>query len=205
MIRLSTHPSVDFIDNRMSEVDSSLDIPTDYRYNHTLEIYVPQRPLALIVQPNKEMKNQEIMFLDALQKYEQSSNGNSVVAFSKEDVTSWADVLRHANTAAENYREAGTKKKGFKGELRGLVRKLEGAKAYAEPWMRLLPSESWQGSLVCGGISAILEVRYYSASNPTLLSLLRRQQVDLEQFAKIHTRPCKRYPSVSRWHMLGFN
>lgn len=69
---------------------------------------------------------------------------------------SWQDVVDAMNTAERKY--LSVKQDGWRGNLRDSFRKTRSLNGPVMSWLRLLPSESWQTSLLCGGLKVIVGV-----------------------------------------------
>lgn len=70
----------------------------------------------------------------------------------------WEDVLAEISRAQDEYAAKGDRDKSIAQSLRGRLRSFDRFADKFEPWLQLLPSDSWQGSLVCGGIKVVLQV-----------------------------------------------
>lgn len=161
-VRLTAQPANDFVDNRLSAVD-----PHFARQINTL----PNVPDTYILSvPTKQdeaigpdhgfeamLQSQSQHFLSAVAAYGQSRNGKGSGAINLIESSSWADVVAQAEKAQREYE--GAVKTGFLGNLRGRFRGFGEFAAPVDSWLKLLPSQSWQGSLICGGVLIALKVR----------------------------------------------
>lgn len=68
----------------------------------------------------------------------------------------WSDVLQEVENTQSRYQGNGDK--GVLRSMREKLRSFQENTERVEGWLKLLPTESWQGSLVCGGIKLILTV-----------------------------------------------
>jgi hypothetical protein len=166
-VRLTAQPANDFVDNRLSTVD-----PHFARQISAL----PNVPNTYILSaPTKQdkfhdaehgfeatLQSQSQHFLSAVEACGQSRNGRGSGAINLVESSSWADVVAQADKAQREYE--GVVKTGFLENLRGRFRGFREFAAPVESWLELLPSQSWEGSLICGGVLIALKVCKFPAS-----------------------------------------
>lgn len=161
-IHLAAQPANDFVDNRLSAVDSVFAIcagnPSSKLQTQTVtaDNGSTSEPNETILVSDVALNDQSQQFLSAVAAYEQSRHGKGSKALELVDSSSWSDVLTQVERVQRQYE--GAVKTGFLGSLRGRLRSFGECKAPVEAWLKLLPSQSWQGSLVCGGVMIVVNV-----------------------------------------------
>lgn len=161
-IHITARPVDDFVDNRLNAVD-----PIFNKHNGALLQASATDVTTLLAQQNQPVSNIQSIdsalddrsqqFLSAVAAYGQSQTGKDSKALDLVKSSSWSDVLHQVEAAQRQYE--GATKNGFLGTLRGRLRKFGECAVPVEAWLKLLPGQSWQGSLVCGGVLIILKVR----------------------------------------------
>lgn len=156
-ITLSESLAPDYMVNRLYKQSTMGDLKTEY--SPQLDLCVPQdMTISFAVPETEEMKREKDVFEETITKYRQSKAAQQAGATKptgKQD-WNWQDVFEEMDSADKRYRDLDTD--GVLGRLRQTIRKFGKFKEPAEGWMRLLPSDSWQGSLVCGGLKMVLNV-----------------------------------------------
>lgn len=161
-VQLTPQPANDFVDNRLGTVDPLFD-----RYvgtvgqgsgMHTFTASARRDELDVLDGGRSDvaLESQSRQFLSAAAAYEQSRNGKNSGAINLVESSSWTDVIAQAERSQRQYE--GAVKSGFLGNLRGRFRSFKSCAAPVEAWLKLLPSQSWQGSLICGGMLIVLKV-----------------------------------------------
>lgn len=140
-------PSVNFIDNRLCQTDPKFQSMTGI-YEPTLDLYVPNHD-------SLQLNSREQLFKDAIQSFLGSKKG-SKVSFDRSQHLTWEDVLKEVKLTQDKYQ--GRTDGGILPDLRGKLRSFSNHTGAVESWMKLLPTQSWQGSLVCGGLTIVLKV-----------------------------------------------
>lgn len=160
-IRLSSRPADDFVDNRLSEVDpvfTSHVGSQKYACQRDASDSFARRKVhdsfAQVLDRNLEIQPKQ--FRNVVAAYEQSKNGKGSKAIDLVNSSSWPDVLNQVEATKQQYN--GATRNGFLGSLRARFRKLGDHTTPIEAWLKLLPSGSWQGSLICGGVVIVLKV-----------------------------------------------
>lgn len=161
-IRLAAQLANDFVDNRLSAVDplfasgagsANSQLQTQMVAADDNSISMPDEATIL---SDVALNDQSQQFLSAVTAYEQSHNGKGSNALELVNSSSWSDVLNQVERVQRQYE--GAVKTGFLGSLRGRLRSFGDCKAPVEAWLKLLPSQAWQGSLVCGGVMIVVNV-----------------------------------------------
>lgn len=160
-IRITARPADDFVDNRLGAVDpifnahnAALLPPSNAYHNSLLAQHTPPGDVDQGLDSALDDRSQQ--FLSAVAAYGQSQTGKGSRALDLVKSSSWSDVLNQVEAAQRQYE--GATKNGFLGNLRGRLRKFGECAAPVEAWLKLLPGQSWQASLVCGGVLIILKV-----------------------------------------------
>lgn len=102
-----------------------------------------------------DLHSREDDFKEAMLSYLQSSKGQKL-RFDIAQHFEWVDVLEEVKTTQERYNGAG--KEGILGSMRGKLRSFDSCAGRIESWLKFVPSDAWQFSLVCGGIKLVLKV-----------------------------------------------
>ena len=95
-------------------------------------------------------------FADALKQYQ---NGVKLKYKSQIDLCAthtWNEVMEYADRARNKY--TGVGQKGIMKKIDNGLKTFQTAAPAIEAWLKLLPSTSIYGSIVCGGLTIILEV-----------------------------------------------
>ena len=95
-------------------------------------------------------------FADALEKYQQGVNTKYKSEIDLGTTHDWEEVMKYANEARDQY--TGVGKKGIMKKIDHRLKTFQTAAPAVQAWLKLLPSTSTYGSVVCGGLTIILEV-----------------------------------------------
>ncbi len=113
-------------------------------------IKVPPQPIS----STREMTVKKERFMAAVAEYEKKTKKKTGVDLRKSH--DWTEVLQTVNTAREKYE--GTNAKGFCSTIRNGFRSFSSATPTVKNWLQLLPKDSLEGSVLCGGIQIIFDV-----------------------------------------------
>lgn len=155
-ISLQESLSVDFVDNRLSNVHPAW-TSLDPVFNSQNGCFVPRSEGELRpVKETPEMVRQRELFLGAIARYESKSGLKFDLRLQDPDAYSLDDVIQEMELIQARYQNV--KKDGVLGRFRDCCRKFQSLKRPVESWLRLLPSDSWQGCLLCGGLKIVVSV-----------------------------------------------
>lgn len=98
----------------------------------------------------------EQAFKAALEEFQQGVKPKYQSQINLQEIHSWDEVIQHANKARDKY--TGIDKKGIAKKINNGLRTFQTAAPAIQAWLKLLPSTSTYGSVVCGGLTVILEV-----------------------------------------------
>lgn len=96
-------------------------------------------------------------FADALEQFQQGVRPRYKSRVDLRATHTWKEVMDYANEARKDY--TGERKKGITKKIDHRLKSFQTAAPAIELWLKLLPSTSVYGSVVCGGLTIILEVR----------------------------------------------
>ena len=96
-------------------------------------------------------------FKNELQLYEDGADPKYRTGVDLMTPHTWADVMAEVETARRKYEGVG--KKGIRKKIGNGWRNFISAAPAIEAWLQLLPNNSLYGSVLCGGLTIILEVR----------------------------------------------
>lgn len=153
-------PAAQFMELHLANVDpafAALDIPSYIGQQNTDN---PRRSLNLADTP--EVLAAKNAFLKAVDEFNRSKARTelavaAVMIPSRPETHTWPEILSALKEAEQQYLDP--KDKDRRERIRGWLRKCGELEGPVTSWMRLLPSDSWQGSLLCGGLKVILTVR----------------------------------------------
>ncbi|KAI4169205.1 MAG: hypothetical protein LQ343_005867 [Gyalolechia ehrenbergii] len=97
----------------------------------------------------------EKAFTDALEQFQQGVKPKYKSQIDLRETHSWDEVMQYANEARDKY--TGVDKKGIAKKINNRLRTFQTAAPGIQAWLKLLPSTSTYGSVVCGGFTIILE------------------------------------------------
>lgn len=96
-------------------------------------------------------------FADALERFQQGVKPKYQSKIDLHAKHNWKEVIECANEARNEYKGVG--RKGIVKKIDHRLKSFQTAAPAIEAWLKLLPSTSTYGSVVCGGLTIILEVR----------------------------------------------
>lgn len=143
-----------FVENRLAETHPKFRVvQEEYDRARREDIGVDATAVTADSQVQRERKALE----EAMRSFA-NSNKSFVSSLTDLQQCTWADVLAEIEKTRSEYDAKGERDKGILQSLRGKLRSFDKFAYRVEPWLQLLPADSWQGSLVCGGIKIILQV-----------------------------------------------
>ena len=95
-------------------------------------------------------------FVDALQCYQQDVKPKYKSQVDLDGVHTWDEVTKYAEEARDKY--LGVGQTGIMKKIDQRLKTFQSAAPAIKAWLKLLPSTSIYGSVVCGGLTIILEV-----------------------------------------------
>lgn len=99
-------------------------------------------------------------FADALEQFQQGVKPKYNSQVDIREPHSWDEVMQYANEARNKY--TGVDKEGIAKKINNKLRTFQTAAPAVQAWLKLLPSTSTYGSVICGGITIILEACFKS-------------------------------------------
>ena len=126
------------------------------------------------VHDNKELFNCQEAFKHELQQYEDGADPEYRTGVDLMTTHTWADVMAEVETARRKY--DGKEEKGIRRKIGNGWKNFISAAPAIEAWLELLPNNSLYGSILCGGLTIILEVcRDVRPTISSMLTIYRRQ------------------------------
>ncbi len=95
-------------------------------------------------------------FADALEQFQQGVKPKYKSQIDLRTTHTWSEVMKQADEARKKY--TGVGQEGIIKKINHGLRTFQTAAPAIEAWLKLLPSTSIYGSIVCGGLTIILEV-----------------------------------------------
>ncbi|KAL9018869.1 MAG: hypothetical protein Q9185_003840 [Variospora sp. 1 TL-2023] len=164
----STKDSVAYAENHVTEDLHPAFSEIGIRFNtrtdsFTTEYNAPYDEAALL--------DSEKAFVDALDQFQQGVKPKYQSQIHLREIHSWDEVIKFANDARDEY--TGVDKTGVAKKINERLRAFQTAAPAIQAWLKLLPSTSTYGSVVCGGLTIILEaaVRLRQLRKETLNAL----------------------------------
>ncbi|KAI4128129.1 MAG: hypothetical protein LQ341_006711, partial [Variospora aurantia] len=164
----STKDSVAYAENHVTEDLHPAFSEIGIRFNtrtdsFTTEYNEPYDEAALL--------DSEKAFVDALDQFQQGVKPKYQSQIHLQETHSWDEVIKFANDARDEY--TGVDKTGVAKKINERLRTFQTAAPAIQAWLKLLPSTSTYGSVVCGGFTIILEaaVRLRQLRKETLNAL----------------------------------
>ncbi|KAL8973432.1 MAG: hypothetical protein Q9197_002331 [Variospora fuerteventurae] len=148
----STKDSVAYAENHVTEDLHPAFSEIGIRFNtrtdsFTTEYNEPYDEAALL--------DSEKAFVDALDQFQQGVKPKYQSQIHLRETHSWDEVIKFANDARDEY--TGVDKTGVAKKINERLRTFQTAAPAIQAWLKLLPSTSTYGSVVCGGFTIILE------------------------------------------------
>ncbi|KAI4254830.1 MAG: hypothetical protein LQ352_002884 [Teloschistes flavicans] len=94
-------------------------------------------------------------FADALQQFQEGIHSKYKSKVDLSATHTWTEVIEYAEVARRKY--IGVEQRGIARKVNNGLKKFQTAAPAIEAWLKLLPSTSWYGSIICGGLTIILE------------------------------------------------
>lgn len=95
-------------------------------------------------------------FADALEQFQLGVKPKYESQIDLRATHSWKDVMKYADEARDKY--TGVGQRGIMKKIDTGLKTFQTAAPAIEAWLKLLPSTSIYGSIICGGLTIILEV-----------------------------------------------
>lgn len=155
--------SVDYNDNHVDE-----DLHPAFEMSGTT--YSPDSDRFLsredaVMDNDEALKTSRDVFSDALKMYEREADPKFKTGINLQAVHTWNEVMIQVEVARNKYKGMGGK--SIVRSIHSGLRNFFTAASAIEAWLKLLPSTSIYGSVVCGGITMILEVQLNSCCKPS--------------------------------------
>lgn len=153
---LDGHPantSVDYTDNHVNGDLHRAFEGSEAMYNDETENFVAT---ADTISDEKALSDSQRAFSEALQEYEKEAEPKYQTGIDLNAIHTWDEVIEQVKTACDEYKGIG--KEGIMTSIHCGLRNFHGAAPAIEAWLKLLPSTSIYGSVVCGGLTIILKV-----------------------------------------------
>lgn len=118
----------------------------------------PKRPSsqALQIQVTQKMRDEAVKFEDIVAKYNKGRDVKLQVKFGK--CTTFDELATELNRLQQVYEKAKDSKNDVSMRLRIFARKTHEASSVVNSWLRLLPGESKELSVLVGGLSILFDV-----------------------------------------------
>jgi hypothetical protein len=145
--------SVDYIDNRVDGKLHPAFSESGISYNSELDRYHATQDR---LDDDLPLINTRTSFANEMQQYEEDAQPKFKTGISAQSNHTWAEVIAQVESARNAYRGVG--KDGIRQSIRDGLRSFATAAPAMEAWIKLLPSESLYGSVLCGGFKLILGV-----------------------------------------------
>ena len=170
------HPA--FSDSRIRN-----DCDVDYSSDETDAVY-----------DDKALFDCQEAFKHELQLYEDGAGPSYRTGVDLMTPHTWRDVMAEVEAARRKYK--GVEKKGIKRKIGDGWKNFISAAPAIEAWLELLPNNSLYGSVLCGGLTIILEVRRDVRSTTSSKLTISRQQSGWESSLKTPMTPLIKFLSV---------
>ena len=145
--------AVDYIDNHVDEnVHPAFTAPED---GHSYDVETRIARTTTFVD-EEALSDCQKAFSEALTQYEKGADPRYKTGLDIQVPHTWEEVLDQVEKACNEYKGVG--KEGMMMSIRCGLRNFHTAAPAIEAWLKLLPSTSIYGSVLCGGLTMILEV-----------------------------------------------
>lgn len=108
------------------------------------------------VQDGAALSGSQRAFTDALAKYQEGVKIKYKSGVDLGATHDWDEVMKYVNEARDRY--TGVGEEGIMKKIDNRLKTFQTAAPAIQAWLKLLPSTSTYGSVVCGGLTIILEV-----------------------------------------------
>lgn len=133
-------------------------------------------------------------FKHELQMYEDGADLSYRTGVDLMTTHTWADVMAEVETVRRKY--DGKEEKGIKRKIGNGWKTFISAAPAIEQWLEMLPNSSLYGSVLCGGLTIILEVRSGVRSIVSSKLTISRRQSGWESLPRIPMTPLIKYLSA---------
>lgn len=186
--------SVDFTDNHVNEDLHRAFQDSGISYNDEYDTFFASSETPV---DEKALFDSQQALSDALQQYERDAEPKFKTGLDLKETHTWEEVMNKVDTARDEYNGVG--KEGYLNSIHNGLRNFHTAAPAIEAWLKLLPSNSIYGSVLCGGITMILEV--CSLVHGVVEGLkVSRPQCELGNSEKIPTMHLTKSPYEWREH-----
>jgi hypothetical protein len=148
-----TNTSVDYTDNHVNGGLHRAFEGSGWMYNDEADLYIATADTST---DEEALSDSQRAFSEALQEYETEADPKYKTGIDLKAVHTWDEVIKEVETACDKYKGCG--KEGIMTSIRCGLRNFHTAAPAIEAWLKLLPSTSIYGSVVCGGLTIILQV-----------------------------------------------
>lgn len=138
--------SVDYTDNHVNENLHRAFGDTESRYNDGLDKFVSKSDNLT---DESTLFDCQQAFAEALVQYEKEADPKFKTGINLQSTHTWEEVIKQVEIARDEYKGVG--KAGTLTTLRSGLRNFHTAAPAIELWLKLLPSTSIYGSILCGG------------------------------------------------------
>lgn len=145
--------SVDYTDNHVNGDLHRAFEGSETMYNDETDSFIAT---ADTFTDEKALSDSQRAFSEALQEYEKEADPKYKTGIDLTAIHTWDEVIEQVKTACDEYKGVG--KEGIMTSIHCGLRNFRSAAPAIEAWLKLLPSTSIYGSVVCGGLTIILEV-----------------------------------------------
>ncbi|CAL8580553.1 hypothetical protein XPA_006275 [Xanthoria parietina] len=166
------------------------------------------------VQDEAALFASQLAFTDALAKYQQDVKVKYKSGIDLGATHDWDDVMKYVNEARDRY--TGVGEEGIMKKIDNRLKTFQTAAPAIQAWLKLLPSTSTYGSVVCGGLTIILEaaVRLRKLRKETLDALdqvplcIEKAQFFMRMYGyeQVYQQTCNLYLAIieALRHILEF-
>ena len=154
--------AVDYTDNHVNEELHSAFKDSGIKYDDASDQF-SDRPDTTI--DEKALSDRQQAFSEALAQYEKEADPKFKTGIDLKRTHTWEEVLKQVEKACNEYKGTGEKKLS---SIRGGLRSFSTAGPAIELWLKLLPSTTIYGSILCGGLTIILEVSFHLCPMATM-------------------------------------
>ncbi|GAB7359522.1 hypothetical protein MBLNU230_g6166t1 [Neophaeotheca triangularis] len=154
------NPVVAFVDNHLASVHPKFEqlSASDAVYSVPKGRYVEHDSQVINepIQVTDEMNRQQQEFLEAAARFEKDNKVKLDFRLDRSSDYRWNDVVEQLNGVVVAYDRYKYLSNAKSDHIRKCLRKLRSSTVPCEQFLQFLPSESWQGSGICGGMKLVL-------------------------------------------------
>ena len=151
-----------------------------------------------IIEDKRALLDCRQAFLRELQQYVEGADPRYRTRVNLMDKNTWSDVMAEVEITRDEYKGVG--KKGIMKSIHNGWRNFSTAAPAIEAWLQLLPNNTLYGSVLCGGLTIIMEVRRNGHSIRLLKLNQSRQLSALDSFARRLSKRSTRFLFEYREH-----